>query len=144
MQTINDKVFGQMQYFYSWEKEELLKIGNEEKKIKVVVEAYPGDGILDIQCNKYLEYQQKKEVFVNQIPKVLLEYCQDNDDDAFPISIKDLDERKIMDAIKIDCVYFARDGHYGFLCNCAWDEEHGLCILLSEKPPRIIDQDELI
>ena len=151
MKTIDDIVFGNLQYNHSWVKKEDLFFGNENRQIIVVVEAYTNQEILDIQRQQYLIYQQKKNEYVNKIPKVLLRYYLDNYDLIsmemdIPelINKENINEQLIIKLIKINDVYFARNGRYGWLCDCAWDEEHGLCILLSEKAPCIKEQDYLI
>ena len=53
---------------------------NEKNQIMVVVEAYTDQEILDIQRQQYLVYQQKKNEYINKIPKVLLKYYLDNYD----------------------------------------------------------------
>ena len=80
MKIIHDIVFGNLQYNHSWEKEEDLYFGNEKKQIMVVIEAYTDQEILDIQRQQYLVYQQKKNEYINKIPKVLLKYYLDNYD----------------------------------------------------------------
>ena len=151
MKIIHDIVFGNLQYNHSWEKEEDLYFRNEKKQIMVVVEAYTDQKILDIQRQQYLVYQQKKNEYINKIPKVLLKYYLDNYDliaaeMEIPeaISKENINEQLIIKLIRINDVYFARNGQYGWLCDCAWDEEHGLCILLSEKEPCIKEQDYLM
>ena len=80
MKIIHDIVFGNLQYNHSWEKEEDLYFRNEKKQIMVVIEAYTDQEILDIQRQQYLVYQQKKNEYINKIPKVLLKYYLDNYD----------------------------------------------------------------
>ena len=80
MKIIHDIVFGNLQYNHSWEKEEDLYFRNEKNQIMVVVEAYTDQEILDIQRQQYLVYQQKKNEYINKIPKVLLKYYLDNYD----------------------------------------------------------------
>ncbi len=151
MKTIDDIVFGNLQYNHSWKKKEDLFLKSENRQIMVVVEAYANQEILDIQRQQYLIYQQKKNEYVNKIPKVLLRYYLDNYDLIsmemdIPemINKENINEQLIIKLIKINDVYFARNGRYGWLCDCAWDEEHGLCILLSGKEPCIKEQDYLI
>lgn len=151
MNIINDKVFGELYYNYAWKKEENLDFGFGEKKINVVVEAYESQEILDIQREQYLAYQQQKNKFISKIPKVLLKYYLDIYDDISSvldvpeqINKENINEQLIIKLIRINDIYFARNGHYGWLCDCAWDEEHGLCILLSEIEPCIKEQDYLI
>ena len=146
---ITDSVFGEMIYDHSWEKDETIIVSGKEQPIKVVVAAYEGQGILDIQREQYLNYQEGNAI--EKIPGVLLRYYIDNYDSiaenmVIPDRIKkdNIDELFIMNLIRINAVYFARNGRYGFLCDCAWDEEHGLCIVLSDGEPRIEEQDYLI
>ena len=58
MKTIDDIVFGNLQYNHSWVKKEDLFFGNENRQIIVVVEAYTNQEILDIQRQQYLIYQK--------------------------------------------------------------------------------------
>ena len=146
---ITDSVFGEMIYDHGWEKDETIIVSGKEQPIKVVVAAYEGQGILDIQREQYLNYQEGNSI--EKIPGVLLRYYIDNYDSitenmVIPDRIKkdNIDELFIMNLIRINAVYFARNGRYGFLCDCAWDEEHGLCIVLSDGKPRIEEQDYLI
>ena len=146
---ITDSVFGEMIYDHGWEKDETIIVSGKEQPIKVVVAAYEGQGILDIQREQYLNYQEGNSI--EKIPGVLLRYYIDNYDSiaenmVIPDRIKkdNIDELFIMNLIRINAVYFARNGRYGFLCDCAWDEEHGLCIVLSDGEPRIEEQDYLI
>ena len=151
MQTIVDKIFGQLYYASSWEKKEILYFGNTKRQITVVVEAYPNQEITDVQRHQYLEYQQKKEEFVNILPNLLLEYYLDNYDDISSymeipeqINKENINEQLMLQLVRINDLYIARDERYGWLCDCAWDEEHGLCVLLSDKEPHVVEQDVLI
>ena len=151
MRVINDEVFGELSYDYAWRKEESLDSEFEEKKINVVVEAYEGQEISDIQREQYLAYEQQKSKFISKIPEVLLKYYLEMYDDISSvidipeqINKENINEQLIIGLVRINDIYFARDGCYGWLCDCAWDEEHGLCILLSEIEPCIKDQDYLI
>lgn len=63
MKIINDKAFGKLQHTYSWEKEEPLSLKTEDKRITVIVEAYPEQEILDIQRDQYISYQHRKAEF---------------------------------------------------------------------------------
>ena len=151
MKIISDKVFGELYYNGAWEKEENLDSRFGAQKIKVVIEAHESQEILDIQREKYLSYQQQKDKFIRKIPKVLLNYYLNTYDDISSvidipeqINKENINERLIIKLIRINDIYFARNGCYGWLCDCAWDEEHGLCILLSESEPCIKDQDYLI
>lgn len=151
MMIINDKIFGELHYNSAWEKEENFDSRFEEEKIKVVIEADESQEILDIQREQYLAYRQQKNKFINKIPKVLLDYYLGIYDDISSaldipeqINKENINEQLIVKLVRINDIYFARNGSYGWLCDCAWDEEHGLCILLSESEPCIKDQDYLI
>lgn len=151
MKTIYDPVFGALQYDCSWQKEEDLYFRNKTTKIKVVVEADVDQELLDVQRQQYLFYEQKKNEYISALPKVLLQYYLDNYDSIAAemdipeaINKENINEQSVTKLIKINAVYFARNGRYGWLCDCAWDTEHGLCILLSEKEPCIREQDRLI
>lgn len=151
MNIINDNVFGEMRYEYSWEKDEKLTAFGSEKTIKIVAEAYTGQGILDIQRDNYKKYKEQLNCVLPKIPGILLKYYQDNYDIIASyidipekINKENINEQLIVKLVRIKTLYFARNGRYGWLCDCAWDEENGISIVLSDKEPIVKEQDYLI
>ncbi len=151
MNTIVDNVFGEMIYDHSWERKETLSFFGKELNIKIVAEAYSGQDILEIQKELYKRYMAEVSEYTRLIPDALLEYYF-NSYDAISSDIdipeqinkENITKDKIVKLVRVTSLYFSRDGKYGYLCDCAWDEENGICIVLSGDKPEIKDQDYLI
>lgn len=136
-------------YTDGWEKEELFNYNGKELKVRLFFESYNEEDINDKQKEAYLKYTSNYNE--DLIAKSLLEYYLNNYDyikahnDIPTIALKEnIDENVVKKLIKIRTIYFAQDGTYGLLCDCGWDIEHGIAIILSSDKPLITDQDELI
>ena len=148
MNAINDTVFGSMSYVRSWERTDKQIFFGRELDVKIVAEAYEGQGILDVQRNAYKKYLENIDQYIRNTHKVLLKYYLDNYDViAETIIIPDkinkenINEELIVRLIRVKSIYFDRKGQFGWLCDCAWDEEHGICILLSDDMFCVKEQD---
>lgn len=151
MKTVYDEVFGDMIYDYSWEKTEDFSAFGKEHEVGVVAEAYGGDKIVDVQRDSYKTYKKNFSKYITKVPDVLLKYYVDNYDIISSnieipekINIKNINRELVVKLIKVRTVYFDRKGRFGWLCDCAWDSEHGVCIVLSEDPPIVTEQDYML
>lgn len=146
-----DSVFGEMTYNNSWEREEEEIFFSKIRKYKIVAKAYPGQQILDIQRDAYKKYKSKEDEYFEKIPDALLEYYKKEYD-----SIKEMvniperldkdhiNKESIVKLVILTTLYFNRNGKYGWLCDCGWDRENGICIILSGEKIEVNVQDELI
>lgn len=151
MDSINDEVFGEMTYDYSWEKYEVRNIFEEQISVRIVARAYEGQEILDIQRESYMKYVNNEEVYMKKIPQILLAYYIDVYDDIIEFcdmpekyEIKNINSDSVLDLIAVNTIFFDREGNFGYLCDCGWDDENGIAIILSEDEPRIGEEDELV
>lgn len=151
MDIINDEVFGEMKYDYSWEKYEVRNILGEEISVRVVARAYEGQEILEIQRNSYIKYVNNEKLYMKQIPQILLDYYKDEYDNFvefcdMPVQydIQNISTDSILDLIAVNTIFFDREGNFGYLCECGWDDDNGIAIILSDDKPRIGEEDELI
>lgn len=149
--TVNDAVFGVMRYDAGWEKHDTLTVFGKTFPVCVTAAAYTGQDIMDIQRQAYGKYLTGLPSYVAAVPAILLRYYLDNYDDISSymeipekINRQNITAAAVVKLIKIRTVYFDRKGNYGWLCDCAWDTEHGIAIVLSASEPFITDQDYLI
>lgn len=151
MSKIEDLVFGTMEYDYSWVKTENVSMFGKDYEIRIVAEAYTNQDIIDVQRDSYLKYKKEYLEYVKKVPEVILKYYLDNYEIiASAVNIperinkKNINRELIVKLIKIKTLYIDRKGNYGWLCDCAWDNEHGICILLSDDEICIKEQDYLL
>ena len=149
--TINDSVFGEMIYIHSWERCETQDFFGKILDVRIVAEAYEGQYITDEQRKAYQRYVRNRENFLEKVAPTLLKYYLDNYENISSnvnipekINRDNINEELIVKLIKVRTVYFDRKGQYGWLCDCVWDEEHGICILLSGNTLTIEDYDYLL
>lgn len=151
MMTRNDIVFGQMEYANSWVKTEMQFFFGRELLVRIVARAFADEEISEEQRLAYKRYLDNQNEYIRNTPSVLLAYYLDNYDYIestveIPdvINRENINEELIVKLIKVRTIYFDREGQYGWLCDCAWDEEHGICILLSDPIISIQEQDYLL
>ena len=58
MEKINDIVFGEMIYKYSWMKKDKFIFLGKEYEINIIAQAYKGNEILEVQRNNFIQYQE--------------------------------------------------------------------------------------
>ena len=151
MKQVNDSVFGIMEYNYAWEKTDVISAFGRDFEVKVVAEANDNQDIIDVQRKAYSTYLNNFTRYMISIPDVLLDYYKTNYNSISSnvniperININNINKELIVKLIKIRSVYFSRKGTYGWLCECAWEPEHGIAIVLSTESPLITEQDYLI
>lgn len=149
--VVNDSAFGKMNYDSGWEKTEVFSLYGRKYLVRVVAGAYAGQNILEKQREAYHIYQKKINECVKKIPNVLLKYYLDNyeiieETMNIPKKIdrQHINEKNIIRLFEVKTVYFDRAGKFGWLCECAWDQENGIAIILSEQEPIVVEQEELI
>lgn len=151
MNEIVDDVFGKMIYDCSWTKEERLDFYGKELAIRVVAKASSGQEILEKQRESYNRYKEEVSEYTKLISDILLAYYLDNYDEISSevdipekINKENITKEKVVKLVRVTTLFFSRNGEFGYLCDCAWDEENGICILLSGEKPEITEQDYLI
>ena len=85
--------------------------------------------------NFYMNDFSEKELI-----DALWKYFSENEADRY--SDKSITKENIMNYIKPHTVIINGNNsayqNYGILCDCTWDEEHGISIILSENTIRIV------
>lgn len=131
---VNDEVFGEMVYDrFTWKK--FVKkdlFGVKGKWITVAVPSF--DDISQEQRTRYLEYKEKEEDFINEIPNALMTYYMENYDGFSSwwnvppkYNRQNINMDSLMELVTFHRLYFHMDGkRYGWLCGCEWDKVHGL------------------
>lgn len=151
MNRTEDSVFGIMKYDEYWEKTEVLQFYEKTYQIRVIVETFEKKDILDIQREAYKTYTQNLSRYIINVPNILLEYYKKNYDEIakynkIPESVnyENVTKELVVKLIKMKSVYFNRKGEFGWLCDCSWDEENGISIILSGEKPFVAEYDYLI
>lgn len=131
---MNDEVFGQLERKYNLFKYETMNLFGQEYKVKIVVELYENDSILNVQQQNYKNYltyiKENNEKIIALIKKYFL--------DVFG---KDID---IKSEITPTTIYFSRDGSWGILFDTKLDKENGFALFLKNEKLSVGTQDMFI
>ncbi|WP_301098933.1 hypothetical protein [Otariodibacter sp.] len=114
---------------YGWRKNSTINFQQVTKPIQLVFSAKKGQGISDEQTKAFEYFSSQTKVFEDKIVKLLDDYIQ-----KYQISEKNATPRTLL---------FNRDGSFGLLCDCDWDIENGIAIVLSPTEYITIQDDFL-
>lgn len=135
METINDTIFGEMAYKHGWYKMQRIKFWGVETELKLVASAYTGQEINDVQRQNYILFMNNLAEISEKTYDAVKKYLEKYHDDVTENLTESYISLDVSKLVKPITVLFKNDGIYGMLCDCLWDEEHGLAIQI--KP--IID-----
>ena len=137
-ETIVDCVFGKMEYKHSWTKKEELKVFGKTYLVNITAQAYKGNSILEEQRAFYVEYKKRiSKIIEKALPKIE-EYCTKS------FNLSNITQDNVISALTPKTVLFQRDGTWGLLFDCIWDEEHGVGLLIKNDELIIGPQDILL
>lgn len=114
---------------YGWRKPINLTFQNEKVDIELVFNAYDNEQVNTEQMNAYDDFVKNQNEYENKANKLLSNFVTDNQIDDYDVKAKTL--------------YFNRDGEFALLCDCSWDIEHGIAIILSPKQLITVQDDFL-
>lgn len=126
---IIDKVFGEMEYKHRWYKIEKINFWSNDYEVRIVARAYSGEQIEDIQREQYLKFKENIVDISEASKNKVIEYINNNLDEIkyYWEEASYISEDGILDGIAIPkTVMFEQSGEVIILCDCVWDEEHGI------------------
>lgn len=142
-QTVNDSVFGEMEYSHRWIKEESISLMGNDYKLNIIALAYKGDSICDEQREAYIKFKEKIDKISKRLPGMVEEYV-----DIHKIEIEEYffeigDPEEAIKYVRPVSVVFDRKGKTIIMCDVEWDKENGIGIEVT--PEYLIDlQDAFI
>ena len=151
MTKINDSIFGQIEYKDNeWIKTIDISLFGREKTMDIIVEDDNKEGILDVQRNAFVLYNENLSIYKETVPLTLLQYFLFHFEEINNVVILPKDAKKstikaerLFQMFKIMSLLFDRKGNFGWFCRFSW-EEVGLVILLSEETPRILTTNQFL
>ncbi|MEZ2661321.1 DUF6985 domain-containing protein [Aneurinibacillus aneurinilyticus] len=146
--TINDAVFGELEYDYAWFKDTTIEFFGKEVEIALMISGEEDGKFSEKQYMAYNSLIQNWEQLQRSILQPILDYYEQNYDaglnENYPV-IETVDQ--LLDWISLVgiSVPYAKglEGRYiGLTFDCVWDTENGLGILLiNEEVDRVGYQD---
>ncbi|MCL7840534.1 hypothetical protein M8853_09540 [Pasteurella multocida] len=122
--NITDLVFD-----YGWRKPIIIQFYGVDIEIELVFDAYKNEGINSKQEESYNLFLSNKENYEKKIISLLNEYIENN---------------KIENAeVQAKTILFNYDGSFGLLCNCSWDIENGIAVILYPES-KVVIQDNFL
>ncbi|WP_113928095.1 DUF2004 domain-containing protein [Bacillus sp. P14.5] len=154
--TINDTVFGEIEYDFGWTRVIILDFFGKPTEIDLIID---GEEDGQFEEDQYLAYQSfiknwhsLQHEILNSIKSYYLQKRKDLGFDTelkkeYPVvdSSKQILNMVSLDAVVVPYADIFEDRHIGITFNCTWDTENGLGIrLLNEKVTEVGYQDVAI
>lgn len=118
-----------LSFEYGWRKPIAFKLNKQDFVIDCVFSAFQGESITDEQKNSYKIFTNNHSNFELQAVELLKDYI--------------ITSNIINPVVQPTALQFNRDGEFALLCNCSWDEEHGIAVTLHPQQ-KVIMQDEFL
>ena len=138
-----DDVLGYIKYDSGWKKKEIINFLDKDIELNLIFEGDKNETLSFDQQRAYLEYKHNNKNLL--IPNVILNYYLANYDTiatykSIPsIALKEnVNENNILKFIRVKNMFFKKDGTYGYSCDCGWDIDHGIKIILSSSIPKVL------
>ncbi|MBI9109966.1 hypothetical protein [Maridesulfovibrio ferrireducens] len=138
MKKVQDPIFGNMDYKYSWKKNENLWLWGHNITVTIVASDTDEEGINKTQQNAYKQVKNKIQDVIVQNFDLIVAYCND----AFYLGGKSKVE--ISSHITPKSVNFQRDGSWGILFDCDYDIDHGLVLYFENGKAFVGAQDDFL
>lgn len=147
---MNNKVFGQIKHTNnSWEKIEKIHVFDKDIELTISVQDDGKEGILEVQEKAYESYLKNFNYYTKEVSNIFLDFYKwhfENIDKIVDLT-EDYQKNAITESaiyviIRLTTLRINRDGSFGWIFKCLWDDK-GIAILLSEDKPRIITPDQL-
>ena len=135
LKTLEDKVFGKLEYRHSWIRKEILKWNNVDCIVKLIAQAYTGDDVLESQRNMYLEYVKNIDSIISKAMPILNEYCKE----TFKIEI--LSDDDLFALLTPKTILFERDNSWGILFDLELDDENGIAFFIIDNEIKVGPQE---
>ncbi|WHY59113.1 DUF6985 domain-containing protein [Peribacillus simplex] len=154
--TINDPIFGELEYEYGWAKDTTIHFFGKETEISLMIDGEE-DGKFDEE--QYMAYQalmQKwEDLQLSLLQSILDYYKQKRHELGYDIGLNEnyplvettnqILEMITLDGIVVPYAYIFEGRDIGITFNCTWDIENGLGLrLLNEKIIEVGFQDVAI
>ncbi|EMA6344706.1 DUF2004 domain-containing protein [Bacillus cytotoxicus] len=154
--TINDPIFGELEYEYGWTKDTIIRFFGKESEISLMIDGEE-DGEFDEE--QYMAYQALmqnwEELQPSLLQSILDYYKQERQELGYDIEVNESyplveTANEILEMISLDGIVVPYAGIFdgrdiGITFNCTWDIENGLGIrLLNEKVTEVGYQDVAI
>ncbi|MGR6761322.1 DUF6985 domain-containing protein [Paenibacillus sp. T2-29] len=154
--TINDPIFGELEYNYSWAKDTTIHFLGKETEIALMIDGEEDGEFDEDQYTAYQSLMQNWEQLQQSFLQPILDYYQQKRhelgydtelNENYPL-VETTD--KLLEMITLDGIVVPYAGIYegreiGILFDCTWDVENGLGIrLLNEKVTEVGYQDVAI
>lgn len=150
---ITDEILGQLKFDKKlglWWRDMDVALYNGDDKLELNVQDENHEGILDVQREAYKRYMENADKYIKEAPQYILEYYKWHFEEID--REVELDEENKKETITAECLvndlmsfyylFICRDGSYGWLASCCWEDDY-FAILLSESEPRIMTHAQL-
>ena len=134
MKSINDPIFGKMDYDYGWRMPVEFSFGNKTYIIECVAAAFSTQEITNAQQNAYQEYCNSRKEIELLVAELLEAYVSAEVQDGANF-------KPLIEHAQPAHIVFKQDGRYGVLFDCDWDEENG--VVVSLEPERYVGPQDL-
>ena len=115
--NIHDDILGELVFDYGWVKSIHFHFKKQEITLPCVFSASKNEDLSLEQHQAYVLFQEQQAHFEERTQILLREYLVANE-----IQSSECIPTKIL---------FQRDGSFGILLDCDWDEEHGIVVILN-------------
>ncbi len=134
MQTLNDNVFGTMQYKHSWCKQDSFLFFDKAYVVQITAKAYKNDGITESQRESYMQYKDFLATHKTQIETMLEAYVKKTTicDDLLDTMLTPNE------------IIFEKDGSFGVLFEATFDKENGVAVFVKNGEIIVDSQDILL
>ncbi|MGG4213836.1 DUF2004 domain-containing protein [Paenibacillus sp. FSL L8-0638] len=154
--TVNDPIFGELEYNYSWAKDTSIHFFGKETEIALMIDGEEDGEFDEAQYTAYQSLMQNWEQLQQSFLQPILDYYQQKRhelgydtelNENYPL-VDTTDQ--LLKMITLDGIVVPYAGIYegrdiGILFDCTWDVENGLGIrLLNEKVTEVGYQDVAI
>lgn len=108
---------GTLEFNYGWTKPISIDIDFQSFEINLVFEAFDGELVSDQQLNNYKLFKQEQSKYEGSVLRLINEY----------ILKESIQDKKFTPTSLV----FKRDSSFGLLCDCDWDIDQGVVVILS-------------